>query len=78
MLQLQKYIVNFGVPGDRKIVKSVRQKCIICKKLSPKCEGQKIGELVDERLKPSPPFCHTACDVFGPFKVRDTVERRAF
>lgn len=58
---------KFGIPGVRKIVKSVKYNCVTCKRLSPKCEGQKLGELVEERLKPSPPFNHTACDIFGPF-----------
>ncbi|XP_076028384.1 uncharacterized protein LOC143017480 [Oratosquilla oratoria] len=69
---------KFWVPGARRIVKSLKNKCVICKKLSHKVEGQKMGELVEERLRPSPPFCHTACDMFGPFKIRDAVKRRTF
>lgn len=69
---------KFWVPGVRRIVKSVKYNCVTCKRLSPKCEGQKMGELVEERLKPSPPFYHTACDIFGPFRIRDAVKRRTF
>ena len=35
-----------------------------------------MAQLPDERLKPSPPFYHTAVDLFGPFKIKDTVKRR--
>lgn len=69
---------KFWVPGIRRIAKSVKHRCVTCRRMSPKSEGQKMGELVEERLKPSPPFCHTACDIFGPFKIRDAVKRRTF
>ena len=73
-----KLKLKFWVPGIRRIVKSVKYRYVTCKRLSPKCEGQKMGELVEERLKQSPPFYHTACDIFGPFKIRDAVKRRTF
>lgn len=73
---IAKLQLKYWVPGARRIVKSVKHKCVTCNKLSPKSEGQRMGELVDQRLKPSPPFCYTACDMFGPFKIRDTIKRR--
>ena len=45
---IAKLQMKFWVPGARRIVKSVRHECVICKKLSPKSEGQKMVELVDE------------------------------
>lgn len=35
-----------------------------------------MGQLIPERLKPSPPFYHISLDLFGPFYVKDTVKRR--
>ena len=35
-----------------------------------------MGNLPEERLKPSPPFFRTSLDLFGPFFVKDTVKRR--
>lgn len=64
------------VPGIRRIIKSVSNKCVTCNRLCPWVEGEKVGELFGERLKPSPPFCQTACDIFGPIKIRDVVKRR--
>lgn len=69
---------KFWVPGAARVVKSIKHKCVTCKGLSPRGDGQKMGELVEERLKPSPPFYHTACDIFGPLRIRDTVKRRTF
>lgn len=34
--------------------------------------------MVGERLKASPPFYHTACDIFGLFRIRDIVKRKTF
>lgn len=69
---------KFWVPGVTRVVKSIKHRCVTCKRLDPQSTGQKMGELVKERLTPSPPFCHTACDIFGPFRIRDTVKRRTF
>ncbi|XP_074648991.1 uncharacterized protein LOC141904311 [Tubulanus polymorphus] len=35
-----------------------------------KVEDQYMADLPSIRLNPSPPFQHTACDLFGPFNVR--------
>lgn len=34
--------------------------------------------MVGERLKASPPFYHTAYDIFGIFSIRDIVKRKTF
>lgn len=36
-----------------------------------------MGQMMIERMKPTPPFYHTALDLFGPFVIRDAVNRRA-
>lgn len=35
-----------------------------------------MGQVSDVRMKPTPPFYHTATDLFGPFTMKDAVERR--
>ena len=37
-----------------------------------------MGQLPEERLKPSPAWNSTAIDLFGPFKIRDEVKKRTF
>ena len=39
-------------------------------------EDQRMGQVMEERLKPTPAFYHTALDLFGPFTIRDAVKRR--
>ena len=36
-----------------------------------------MGYLPMERLIPSPPFYHSAVDLFGPFVIRDHVKKRS-
>uniref|UniRef100_A0A0P4VVJ2 Integrase catalytic domain-containing protein n=1 Tax=Scylla olivacea TaxID=85551 RepID=A0A0P4VVJ2_SCYOL len=35
-----------------------------------------MDQVLEERMKPTPPFYHTAVDLFGPFNIKDTVKRR--
>ena len=37
-----------------------------------------MGKLPEERLKPIPPWYYTALDLFGPFKIRDAVQKWTF
>ena len=55
---------------------SVKDKCVICRKLSKHTENQCMGQVFSKRLKPAPPFYHTAVDLFGPFAIKDTVKRK--
>ncbi|XP_045139268.1 uncharacterized protein LOC123520764 [Portunus trituberculatus] len=67
---------KFWVPRARKIIKSIKSRCVTCRKLEGKVEKQYMGPIREERMKPTPPFFHTALDLFGPFIIRDAVKRR--
>ena len=73
---LAKLQSKFWVPKARKIIKSIKYKCVRCRFLEKKIVGQKMGLLPKERIKVSPPFYHTALDLFGPFFIRNTVKAR--
>ena len=73
---LAKLQRKFWVPGARKIIKSIKNKCVICRKLTKKMEDQCMGQVRTERLKPAPAFYHTAVDLFGPLTIRDTIKKR--
>ena len=53
---LAKLQSKFWVPQARKLIKSVKSKCVKCRILDKKCLDQRMGNLPEERLKPSPPF----------------------
>jgi hypothetical protein len=62
---------KFWIIGVQKLAKLIKKKCIYCKKSHPKIESQVMAELPKIRLMPqTPPFYHTACDYFGPYKVK--------
>ncbi|XP_068245361.1 uncharacterized protein [Palaemon carinicauda] len=67
---------KFWVPSARKIIRSIKRGCILCRKLDAKVEGQKMGQISDERMSPCPAFYHTAVDIFGHFQIKDNVKKR--
>ena len=53
------------------LAKSVKFKCVFCKRMAQNLETQLMANLPEIRLAPfTPPFHHTACDYFGPIVVK--------
>ena len=73
---LAKVLGKYWIPGVRKLIKQVKSRCVLCRKIDKVLLSQQMGPLPIERLRPSPPFFHTAVDLFGPILVKDTVKRR--
>ena len=73
---LAKLQSRFWVPGAIKLIRSIKKKCVYCRRMNKSIAGQSMGQVTDERMKPSPPFFHTATDLFGPLPIKDTVRRR--
>ena len=60
----------------RRIAQKVVDNCILCKKARAKTCQQVMGDLPEERTRPTAPFEFTAVDLFGPYQVRDDIKRR--
>ncbi|XP_063841247.1 uncharacterized protein LOC135101332 [Scylla paramamosain] len=73
---LCKLQAKFWIPQARKLIKSVKSRCVTCRRLEKQVIGQSMGPVPEERLKPSPPFYHSALDLFGPLMIKDTVKGR--
>ena len=73
---LARVLSQFWIPGVRKLIKSVKSRCVLCRRIDKVLLTQQMGPLPKERLMPSPPFFHTSVDLFGPMTVKDTVKRR--
>ena len=73
-----KVRAKFWIVKLHKLVKSIKSKCVTCRKIETKTNQQVMGQLPEERLKPSPAWNSTAIDLFGPFKIRDEVKKRTF
>ena len=58
------------------LAKTIIKYCQHCKLKNKKLAGQLMGQVPREKLPPSTPFSSTAIDLFGPFKIRDTVKFR--
>ena len=61
---------------DRKIVKAIVYKCVICRKIRKHHLSQIMPDIPDFRVKPNPPFTYSAVDFFGSIMVRGEVNKR--
>ena len=67
---------KFWIPKLRNLLRSVKNKCVVCRYLDKRAIGQSMGPISTKRLKPTPPFYHSALDLFGPVLIKDTVKGR--
>ena len=66
-----KIRTRFWIIRAHDLAKSVKFRCVLCREIDEKTETQFMADLPRTRLEPfTPPFYYTACDVFGPYKVR--------
>lgn len=67
---------RFWIINVQKMVKSICNKCVKCRKKFKKLCGQIMKNLPLERLQPSPPFTNIGVDFFGPFAIKGEVQKR--
>ena len=70
-IRLRVWITNLP-----KMVRSIKNKCVTCRKKDQKFEMQCMGPLPEERLKPAPAWNATSIDFFGPIEIRGQVNKR--
>ena len=68
---------KYWIVGLRKLVKSIRFKCVTCRRLHGKLEQQVMGQLPLERLNPAPVWSYTSVDLFGPFDIKGETNKRS-
>ena len=73
---IAKIRAHYWILGLAGIVRSVRNKCTVCRKKYLKISTQVMGKLPIERLKPAPAFFHSMVDLFGPYIIRGEVNKR--
>lgn len=61
----------------RRIAQKVVDGCVQCRKTKAKRCQQVMGDLPPERSQPAAPFEFTTVDLFGPYRVKDDVKKRA-
>ena len=57
---------GFWIVGGKRLVSSVIDHCVKCRKLRAQQVPQKMADLPTQRLTPAPPFTFVGVDVFGP------------
>ena len=62
---------NYWIIRCHDLAKSVKFRCVECRRMQAEVEKQFMSDLPITRLEPhTPPFYRTACDYFGPYVVK--------
>ncbi|XP_033127086.1 uncharacterized protein LOC117124858 [Anneissia japonica] len=62
---------KYWIVGVTSLAKTVKFRCVKCRKFNHRVETQLMAELHAERMAPfTTPFYYTACDYFGPYNVK--------
>lgn len=61
---------GFWIVSGSKVVSNHIKDCVSCRKARRPTETQKMADLPDCRVDPSPPFSYCGMDCFGPFHVK--------
>src|SRR5450830_652347 len=56
--------------------RAVKQNCFVCIRLAKETMEQIMAPVPDHRVGPTPPFLSTAVDLFGPFEIFGTINKR--
>ena len=57
---------GYWVIGGSSVVGTFISKCVVCRKVRRPVSEQKMADLPEDRLEPSPPFTYCAVDIFWP------------
>ena len=67
---------HYFVIGARQLVKTISQRCVTCQRSYLQTATQMMGQLLETRIKPSPPFSVTGIDFAGPFTTKRGYSRK--
>ncbi|XP_063959911.1 uncharacterized protein LOC135155123 [Lytechinus pictus] len=62
---------GYWVIGGVSAVSQCISSCVTCRRLRGQPLQQKMADLPEERVEPSPPFSYCAVDYFGPFLIKE-------
>ena len=68
---------KYWIVGLRQLVKSIRFKCVTCKKLDARLQQQVMGQIPSERLRPAPQWSYSSVDIFGPYEIKGETNKRS-
>ena len=62
---------GFWVVSGPTVVANIISSCIKCQKLRGAVQEQRMSDLPEDCLEPTPPFTYCAVDYLGPFIIKD-------
>ena len=62
---------GYWVVGGTSVVGNRISKCVVCRKLHGPVSEQKMADLPDDRLEPSPSFTYCEVDYSGPWLIKE-------
>lgn len=62
---------GYWILGGSSLVARHVSKCVVCRRVRGNTQSQRMADLPQDRLEPSPPFTYAAVDFFGPFFIKE-------
>ena len=62
---------GFWVVSGLSVVANIISSWVKCQRMRGAVQEQRMSDLPEDRLKPTPPFTYCALDYFGPFIIKD-------
>ena len=72
-----KIRAKFWIVGVRQLVKSIKFRCVKCRKMNKDMQQQIMGQIPEERLRPAPAWSYISLDLFGPFAIKGETNKRS-
>ena len=73
---MAKVRLKYWVVDLKRMVKSIVFKCVICRSYRKTLMSQVMGKLPVERIKAAPPWQSISVDLFGPYDIKGSVNKR--
>ena len=72
-----KIHTRFWITRLGSMVNNIRSKCVKCRRLKSNLQQQIMAPIPLYRLKPAPAFYNVYIDFFGPFKIKNVINKRS-
>ena len=68
---------KYWIVGLRQLLRSIKSKCVVCRRLDCQTQEQIMGKIPSERLSPVLAWTYISIDLLGPFYIKREVNKRS-